>query len=277
MQQKHTPAPAPAIDERIASALGASNMSSADLSALINAAEAAAADADAAAERERANALDPARVVDAAAVGSALTAANLTRDRMRAAIPRLQQLHDQARSREYAARWALQCAEAERQRDAAAAMLRDRYPALVGEIVTIMRHLAAADAAVNRGAPDCARRLESVERHVRGELFQPDVSTPEQLRLPVLDRRGGPVFAWPPAHQVSAAAATAAAVAQHVAASTFHPGGSWQDFPDEQDRLRREEERRVSEYYEKQRREADARREAEHKRLVEERMRQGHM
>jgi len=127
MQQTHTHAPKPAIDERIASALGASDMSSADLAALIAEAEQAAADADAAAERERASALDPARVVDAAAAGAALAAANLTRDRMQAAIPRLREQLAITESREYQAEWAIKRAQVEEQRDKAADLLRDHY------------------------------------------------------------------------------------------------------------------------------------------------------
>jgi len=241
MQHKHNPAPPPAIDERIASALGSADRSAAELTALIADAEAAAADADATAERERTAALDPAKLVDTTRAGAALAAANLTRDRMRAAIPRLQQLREQARSREYAARWALKLAEVEKQRDAVAAMLRDRYPALVGEIVAIMQHIAEADAAVhqiNSSAPAGAKRLETVERHVRGALVQPDVWIAEQLRLPQLDRKGGPLLAWPPQHQVSVAAAGIAAVCAQ-AAGGYHPGANWQEVREKEEQRRR--------------------------------------
>ena len=55
-------------------------------------------------------------------------------------------LREQTRRREYAASWALQFAEVEKQRDAAAALLRDRYQPLVDELVTIMQTAAMSGA-----------------------------------------------------------------------------------------------------------------------------------
>ena len=46
--------------------------------------------------------LDPATVIDAAKVGASVATAELTRDRLRAALPRLQERLKQAREREYA-------------------------------------------------------------------------------------------------------------------------------------------------------------------------------
>ena len=101
MQHKQNPAP-PSLEERIASALSASDMSSEDLASLIREANTAAAEADETAEQLSQTALDPGKVIDTAATGAALAAANITRDRLRAAHPRLLKLLSEARSCEYA-------------------------------------------------------------------------------------------------------------------------------------------------------------------------------
>ena len=94
--------------------------------------------------------------------------------------------------------------------------------------------------------------------------MQPDVWIAETLRLPHLDRKGGPVLAWPPGDQASAAAAAAVAVAAQ-AGNYFHPGAHWQDFREKEEERRRDDQRRVAAYYEQQRRENEARKEAENK------------
>jgi hypothetical protein len=97
--------PTPTLEQRIASALNAAAITSSDLDTLIAESEAAAAAADLAAAKAREAALDPAVVVDTAKMGAAVATATLSRDRLQAALPRLQQQLKQAREREYTAAW----------------------------------------------------------------------------------------------------------------------------------------------------------------------------
>ena len=92
------------------------DITSTDLAALIAEVEAAAAAADAAAAKSREQALDPAIVIDVAQVSAEVTAAELTRDRLQAALPRLRTRYTEVREQEDIAKWQ---AEAARFRSAA--------------------------------------------------------------------------------------------------------------------------------------------------------------
>jgi hypothetical protein len=95
------------LEQRIAVALSDSIKSDA-VAALIQEVEAAAQAADENATRAREEALDPAVVVDTAKVGAAVVTAELTRDRLQAALPRLRALHGGPRAGRYrrVERWA---------------------------------------------------------------------------------------------------------------------------------------------------------------------------
>jgi hypothetical protein len=81
------------------------DITSTDLAALIAEVEAAAAAADAAAAKSREKALDPAIVIDVAQVSAEVTAAELTRDRLQAALPRLRARYTEVRKQEDIAAW----------------------------------------------------------------------------------------------------------------------------------------------------------------------------
>jgi hypothetical protein len=87
------------LDERIAAALTSTDITSTDLAALIVEVKAAAEAADENATKAREQALDPAVVVDVASVGAAVATATLTRDRLQAALPRLQERQAGTRTR----------------------------------------------------------------------------------------------------------------------------------------------------------------------------------
>ena len=106
----------PTLEQRIAAALTSTDITSSDLATLIAEVEAAAQAADENATKAREQALDPAVVVDAAKVGAAVATATLTRDRLQAALPRLQERLKQVREQEDLAAWK---AEAEESRHAA--------------------------------------------------------------------------------------------------------------------------------------------------------------
>jgi hypothetical protein len=81
--------------------------------------------------------------------------------------------------------------------------LRTRYPRLTAALVELFKRIAIVDqeaSDVNRRRPaNVPDHLHSIEREVRGQLVQPDISLtgPDGLRLPVLDRQGGSIYAWP--------------------------------------------------------------------------------
>src|SRR5271165_4874000 len=65
-------------------------------------------------------------------------------------------------SREYQARWALQRAQVEEQRDKAAALLRDHYTILVDSLVKIFSYIAETDIQVKTRV----RRAETNSRYI---------------------------------------------------------------------------------------------------------------
>ena len=72
------------------------------------------------------SALDPSIEVDTAKVGAAVVAAELTRDRLKAALPRLRARYTEARQREDETKW-----------NAEAVELRVRRDAMVKEFATL--------------------------------------------------------------------------------------------------------------------------------------------
>ena len=144
--------------------------------------ETAAREADEAATKAREQALDPAVVVDVVEVGAAVASAALARDRLQAALPRLQQQLKQAREGEHTEQWLEDYAAVKAKRDELVAELRERYPQLVDEMVGLMTRMADTDKQVDRvnaAAPYGDHpRLRSVELAARGvdRLTQPDIS-----------------------------------------------------------------------------------------------------
>ena len=134
-----------------------------------------------------------------------MATATLTRDRLRAALPRLQERLEHSREREYAECWLNDYAAVKARRDAAAEQLRERYPTIIAELVALMADIAATDKEVDRinaAAPyGDYPRLRSVELTARGldHLLQPDISITQELRLPNFTRADNePVLAYPP-------------------------------------------------------------------------------
>ena len=192
------------IEQRIAAMLSATDAESDAVASLIEEVETAAREANETATKAREQALDPAVVVDVVKVGAAVASATLARDRLQAALPRLQQQLKEAREREYTEQWCEDYAAVKAKRDELVAELRERYPQLVDEMVGLMTRMAATDKEVDRvnsAAPYGDHpRLRSVELAARGvdRLMQPDISIPQELRLPNLYPSSGQLFAWPP-------------------------------------------------------------------------------
>jgi hypothetical protein len=180
-----------AIEERIASTLAAADdVKSADLAALIQEVETAAQAADGAATKAREQALDPAVVVDAAKVGAAVATAELTCDRLQAALPRLQERHKQVRRAEAGAAWKAEAEELEARRKALMIEFRKFYPEMIDRIVDHLYSMRALDNEINHFN----------YRRPDGSMNSLELSTPffaMDLKIPDPDNRGGQLL-WPP-------------------------------------------------------------------------------
>jgi hypothetical protein len=190
----------PTLEQQIAAALHAdASLSAADLKTLIGEVEVAAAAAAQTAVQERDRALDIG--TDPATAHERVLVAELSRDRLKAVLPRLQQKLCEAQRREEAERW-----DADYRRVAAkvaaAAERFARYPRLLGELLEIIQLAAAVDreaSAVNiSAAPGEHRRVRAVELMARGlpafSANQPSIT--RELRLPRWEESS--IMAWPP-------------------------------------------------------------------------------
>jgi len=200
-----------------------------------------------------------------------VTTAELTRDRMKAALPKLRDALQQASAREYEISWRRHYEATEGELDTLAAELAEVYPDCVERLVSILGRIPALNARVahiNHHAPrGVGDRLQYVEQAARGvDGFAPSgwphglFSLMSDLKLPrwKFDDDGDRYqYAWPPPQPSLAAQMASAQMPRSIA------GPDWHSLIDERDRQRREESERLSAFYEKQEREAEKRREAE--------------
>jgi hypothetical protein len=188
----------PSLEMKLAAALSAAAPASADLQQLLGEAAAAIAAADQAALAERERALDLAS--DPVKAREAVVGAEMRRDRLRHALPKLQQQLQAALADEYAQAWDAKYRLAEAERDRAAERFR-RYPELAAAMVELLNTATAVDrqvSAVNGSAPDGVhRRLKTVELHARQldafSIAQPSIS--RDLKLP--DWQASEQMVWP--------------------------------------------------------------------------------
>jgi len=178
------------IEQRIVVALRDAIKSDA-VAALIEEVEAAAQAADEKAAEARAAALDPILTVDVAKVGAEVAAAELSRDRLRAAVPRLRTRYTEIRKQEDVAAWKAEAEKLATRRDELRMEFMRILPAeliiQIAEHLTAMRKFDKAIDALNYRAPDdpSVRRLH--------------YATPElarELRIPNMEKPG--TFLWPP-------------------------------------------------------------------------------
>ena len=147
---------APPLENRIATALAATDVTSSDLSQLLSEVEAAAVAAEADAAKAREQALDPAVVIDTAAVGAAVTTATLTHDRLQIALSRLQVRLRQAREQENLTAWTAEAAELQERRLALGTEFKKVFSQLIDDIVDRlweMRDLDQEITALNNRRP----------------------------------------------------------------------------------------------------------------------------
>jgi hypothetical protein len=181
----------PSLEQRIAAALTPADITSTDLAALIAEVEGAAQAADENATRAREEALDPAVVVDTAKVGAAVVTAELTRDRLQAALLRLRTRYTEVREQEGIAAWKADAEELEVRRVALAVEFYKLLPPeLLKQIAERLHAMRAFDReidALNHRRPDdrSVRPLDYATPELARELKLPDPDKPSQ-------------FLWPP-------------------------------------------------------------------------------
>ena len=182
-------APALSLESRIAAMLSVADAESDAVAALVTEVEAAAQEADAAATKTREEALDPAIVIDAPKVGAAVATATLVRDRLQAALPRLQERYKQVRQAEAVAARTAEAEELEARRVAKMTEFADFYPPMYERIVDHLYSMRALD----REIDDLNRRRPN------GGVRALDYSTPAftaDLKIPDPYKKDQPL--WPP-------------------------------------------------------------------------------
>jgi hypothetical protein len=163
----------PSLEERIATAL-VDDIKSPDVAALIPETEAAITDADTNAKAERIKGLDLLASPDADNARQTMQAAEFARDRLQAALPRLEKRYCEVVAAEEFARWLPRHEAAKTRRDALAAKLRDLYVPFINGLVPLLLEVEEADAEVRRVNAEAPRDgitgmyLCSVEEEARG-------------------------------------------------------------------------------------------------------------
>ena len=204
--------PTPTLEQKIAAALTAADVTSTDLSQLIAETEAAITTADKTAEEERTKALDPVAVTrpEGRRVRRCRTA-EFVRDRLKTLLPRLQARHEELQAKEYETRWYAELEKVEAKRDALVEELRV-YPAMVAKLVDILSRIPAIDAEVSRingsAPPGVKDRLLGVEQQARGVegfgvsgAWDPHglLALAADLKLPKFEADGNRYqYSWPP-------------------------------------------------------------------------------
>jgi hypothetical protein len=240
---------APSIEQTIVTMLANNNAGSEALADCIRQVEAAAVAADATAKEERAAGLDLVKRPNPKEAHDAVVAAEMTRDRLKANLPKLRDKLAIALAVEQRDRWWESYRKVRQQRDEAAKLF-ERYPALADEIAALLVAAEQADKEVSRingGAPDGEhRRLQSVELHARNltRFTRDQPSLAATAVIPRWDNSSRTL--WPQ----RSFGALAAEFAQGMVVPA-HPGPRWSD-PEVQQQRRAEAEQaqqRQADYY----------------------------
>ena len=249
----------PTIERRIAGMLSAADAKSDAIAALITEVEVAAQEADATAIKTREEALDPATVIDTAKVGASLATAELTRDRLQAALPRLQDQLKRVRQAEDVAAWRADAEELERRRLGSGAEFRQFYPGMIERIVNHLYDMRALDKEID----DLNSRRPDPSIPALGYVtpfFAMDLKIPDPDSDP--DNAGGPLL-WPPPQP---------SLAQQMAREMMEnprlfnppgPGPEWWKTIEERDRRALEENRKQIAEAEQRQREFEKQKAAE--------------
>jgi hypothetical protein len=261
--------PAPlTLGQRIVTALGNPNASASELSELVAETELAIVTADETVSSERADAADLISTPSAEAAQAAISradAAQINRDRLRSALPKLREKLSAALVEEAKERWLADYKRVRQQLDNAATLFGS-YIEHAEAIVRLFAVAAEVDKEVSRingSAPDGVHlRLRSVELEARNldrfSLDDPSLAATVELR----DWNHSGQKLWPVQNPNSFAAEFASSMVVPP-----HPGAHWAD-PEVVARRRQEAEReqqRIGEFYEQQTAAQEQRQNAEEK------------
>jgi hypothetical protein len=169
------------------------------------------------------------------------------RDRLRTALPRLQERLEQLQAEEYLARWRDEYEALKVERDGLAEELRTIYPEFETKITDLFTRIAANDAelsGLHQARPaGCALHLAEAELAARNiECFSTaNPSIAKTLQLP--DFEHSAQLVWPPPRP-SMAVQVATSMIHHA-----HPGANWWEESKERAQAMREDHERVIAYY----------------------------
>ena len=190
------------LEQRIASSLSADAVTSTVLTRVISDVEAAIVAAENVAKEERAKALDPTVVVDSKEASVAVLTATLSSERLRAALPRLQERLKQVAAVEYLVRWRADFERLRIKRDQLAAEFAETYPALVAKLIDLFQRDKALDIELSRmlqARPAGADGyLDGAEATARGSS-RTGPQLADVVKLP--DFVHSTVMSWPPPQQ----------------------------------------------------------------------------
>jgi hypothetical protein len=238
----------PSLEERIATAL-VDDIKSPDVAALIAETEAAIREADTNAKAERIKGLDLLASPDADNARQAMQAAEFARDRLQAALPRLEKRYCEVVAAEEFSTWLPLHEAAKMRRDALSSKLRDRYIPFVNEFLPLLLEIEEADREVrrvNEAAPRdgaIGTRLHSVEEEARGpETCGANMlSIIKHLKLPSWEPSSVPV--WPPYRPIDPALIAPVAGGD----PRLYTGDWWQVGQERESALREQAERETAE------------------------------
>jgi hypothetical protein len=240
------------LEQRIVAALGNPNSASDTLIELVREVEQAAAIADQTAADERAKAVDLTQSPDPKAAHERVVEAELRRDRLRGAMPKLRDKLADAIASEARERWSADYRRVRQKRDEAVTLFKtySEHAEAIARVFALAEQVDREVSRINGSAPDGIHdRLRSVELEARNlERFardQPEIA--KTLQLP--DFVGSNRMLWPR----TSAGSLAAEFAQSMIAPD-HPGPRWGDDDTRQERRREfeKETQRLGEFYQEQ-------------------------
>jgi hypothetical protein len=133
------------LKTKIAAALADNHIASTDLMALIGDVETGVREAEENAAKARNDALDPAAAIGVAKAGAAVVTAELRRDRLKAALPRLQEHYQQVDAWERKEAWDAAAEAMERRRIALGREFQEHYEPAITQIVDTLRRMRSLD------------------------------------------------------------------------------------------------------------------------------------
>ena len=246
------------LEQRVAGALSENAaITSATLATLFGEVESAITEAEQSAEAAHTRALDP-TVEDAEAARQHRDDCGFRLERLKAALPPLQQRYSEVRLGERKAEWRQDLAEVKIKRDATAAKLQAIYE-LTEQLIPVLQEAKQVDqevARINRTAPngehDRLLTVECAARHVNGV---PAEFSLMNIKLPAFHAVGQ--WLWPPP-------SPSIDVRQIVPVKLMtHPGDHWFEASKQRGEERQQEAKRVADYYRRQTREREDRDNAE--------------